>query len=149
MTMVFVDTDILVACMRPLNPQKPKANEILQKARQVLEQLFAQQPVVKITIFNYAEFYQGVYLSQHVARNLRSTDQFLAKFEISYPTPESAKEYARISAELEVKGQSIGTMDLLIASLVLLEDDELYTRNMDHFQRIPHLKFVNWMEKDF
>ncbi len=148
MTMVFVDTDIIVACMRPLNPQKPKANEILQKARHVMEQLFEQHPIVKITIFNYAELYKGVYLSQNVARNLRSTDQFLEKFEIEYPTQESAKEYARISAELESKGKIIGTMDLLIASLVLLADDALYTRNIDHFQRIPHLKLVNWVEKD-
>jgi tRNA(fMet)-specific endonuclease VapC len=144
MIVVFVDADLLISCIRPLNPAKPEKNKILQRARDVMEDLFATNDHVNITLYTLAELYKGVYKSQQVAYNLRLVEKYLARFELVLPNVDSAKEYARLSADLESKGQIIGIMDILIASCIISNDEILYTRNVDHFNRIPGLNLVNW-----
>jgi tRNA(fMet)-specific endonuclease VapC len=40
----------------------------------------------------------------------------------------------------------IGTMDLRIACIVMEHDALLLTRNMKDFEKVPGLKFENWLE---
>ena len=56
----------------------------------------------------------------------------------------SYRTYARLRAVLEMKGQKIDNMDLLIASIALDNDLTLVTRNARHFARIPDLKLEIW-----
>jgi tRNA(fMet)-specific endonuclease VapC len=142
--MVFVDSDLLIACLRPLVRKNPKYNQILLRARQQMEELFATHSIVKTTIYNLAELYKGAYKSKNVANNLRIVEKFLERFEVITPTVESSKEFARVWADLEMKGESIGVMDILIASVVMSNEDLLVTRNIDHFGRIPLLEYVDW-----
>jgi predicted nucleic acid-binding protein len=37
-------------------------------------------------------------------------------------------------------------MDILIASVIVGSGEELYTKNIDHFKRIPNLLIKNWEE---
>ena len=136
--MVFVDSDLLIKCLQPKN------NSINKKARNFLTNLFENNSEVKITIYNFAELYRGAYLSKKVAINLGIIDKFLGQFELIFPTLESVKEYSRISANLKLKGQYIGDLDELIASIVICSSDILYTRNINHFERIPLLELGNW-----
>jgi len=136
--MVFVDSDLLIKCLQPKN------NSINKKARNFLTNLFENNSEVKITIYNFAELYRGAYLSKKVAINLGIIDKFLGQFELIFPTLESVKEYSRISANLKLKGQYIGDLDELIASIVICSSDILYTRNINHFARIPLLELGNW-----
>ncbi|MHA2001006.1 MAG: type II toxin-antitoxin system VapC family toxin [Promethearchaeota archaeon] len=136
--MVFVDSDLLIKCLRS------KKNPINKKAQQVLKDLFVTNSELKITIYNYAELYRGAFLSKKVAYNLDLIEKFLSKFIIIFPTLKSMKEYARISANLQLKGISIGDFDELIASIVINEDDILVTRNIKHYERIPLLSLQNW-----
>ena len=106
--------------------------------------MFENNSEVKITIYNFAELYRGAYLSKKVAINLGIIDKFLGQFELIFPTLESVKEYSRISANLKLKGQHIGDLDELIASIVICSSDILYTRNINHFERIPLLELGNW-----
>ena len=142
--MVFVDSDLLVACLRPLNSKKPAINNFRLKAREKLENLFSQFSNVKITIYNMAELYKGAYKSKRTAHNLRLVEAFLSRFEIIAPTTDSAKEFARVWADLELKGNEVGLLDQLIASIVITNHDILITHNVDHFGRIPLLNFENW-----
>ncbi len=57
---------------------------------------------------------------------------------------ENAKEFARMSAELQKAGKIIGDLDILIASIVIGEKDILFTRNISHFDQIPGLILKNW-----
>ncbi len=136
--MVFVDSDLLIKCLQP------KSNSINTQARKILSNLFKNNSVVKITIYNFAELYRGAYLSKKVATNLGIIDKFLKQFKLIFPTLESIKEYSRISANLNLKGQRIGDLDELIASIVICDSDILYTRNIRHFERIPLLELENW-----
>jgi tRNA(fMet)-specific endonuclease VapC len=54
------------------------------------------------------------------------------------------------SAELFVKlrrqGVRIGSLDLKIACIVLVQDATLLTRNTVHFAQVPDLQFENWLD---
>lgn len=48
--------------------------------------------------------------------------------------------------KLRNKGVRIGTMDLRIACIVMEHDAVLLTRNIKDFEKVPGLKFENWLE---
>ncbi len=50
-----------------------------------------------------------------------------------------AERYGSIYGELRRRGESVGTMDLLIATAALLADAALVTRDHRDFERIPGL----------
>ncbi|MHA1732108.1 MAG: type II toxin-antitoxin system VapC family toxin [Promethearchaeota archaeon] len=135
--MAFIDSDLIIHALRP---QKGKLNEL---ARRVLKDLHSTE-IVKMTAYNYAELLKGAFLSTKVARNLALIEEFCAEFEIVLPTMKSFQQYARISADLRVKGASIGDFDELIASIVVPTGDEFYTHNIAHFERIPLLSVKDW-----
>ncbi len=139
--MVFVDSDLVISTLRKDN------SPVNHKAREVLKTLFQTYPV-KLTIFNYAELFEGTYWSPNVAKSQRILEAYLDKFEIVHFSKDNALEFARISAELELKGQSIGDLDILIASIVIGQKEVLYTRNVKHFDRIPGLSLKNWAEPE-
>jgi tRNA(fMet)-specific endonuclease VapC len=47
---------------------------------------------------------------------------------------------------LEALGQTIGSMDLLIAAHALSLDAPLVTNNEAHFERVSGLTVVNWLK---
>jgi predicted nucleic acid-binding protein len=48
--------------------------------------------------------------------------------------------FGHLVGQLERKGQVIGDMDALIASVALEQDELFVTRNTGHFQRVPALR---------
>ena len=136
--MVFVDSDLIIQSLR----KSGSPSSI--KAKQTLKELFQTQDSIKITIFNYAELFKGTFWASNVAKSQRIIEDFLENFEIIGFTLENALEFARISAELDIKGEKIGDMDILIASIVIGNRAILYTRNIEHFRRITNLAIENW-----
>ena len=53
--------------------------------------------------------------------------------------------YGRIRQELEARGVTIGSMDLLIAAHALGLDATLVSNNLAHFSRVAGLKTANWL----
>jgi tRNA(fMet)-specific endonuclease VapC len=121
-----------------------KANtSIKKKARTILTEL-RQRGAVKITVYNYGELWEGTFWAPDVAKSQRLLEEYLKEFEIVSFSLENAKDFARISAELQKAGTVIGDLDILIASIVIGKRDVLYTRNITHFDRIPGLNLINW-----
>lgn len=56
------------------------------------------------------------------------------------------KEAAARFLKLRKQGVRIGTMDLRIACIVMEHDAMLLTRNTVDFEKVPGLKFENWLE---
>ncbi len=139
--MVFIDTDLAV-CF--LSSKKSTLNE---RAKTIMDQLFKENSVIKLTIFNFAELYRGAFISSQVPHNLRIIEEFANRFSIVPFLKNDAIIYSKIYAELKQRGEIVGDFDELIASIVISNDDTLYTRNIDHFKRIKLLKFENWEEK--
>lgn len=73
---------------------------------------------------------------------LRIRTEFLAKW-VLLPWDEDA---ANRFVQLRKAGVRIATMDLKIASITLAHDATLLTRNTVDFQKIPGLKFANWLD---
>ena len=48
----------------------------------------------------------------------------------------------KITARLERDGKMMDIRDLLIASIALVNDFGVVTNNIEHFNKIPHLKLV-------
>jgi tRNA(fMet)-specific endonuclease VapC len=142
--MVFVDSDLLINSLKDLTSKNKAVNEIRKRAKDFLEQLFNKHPIVKTTVYNLVELYTGAFQSKKVAKNLQIIELFLEQFDVVYPVLKSAKENARLTADLEIRGTPVGFSDLWIGSIVVSEGDILYTRNLGHFEKIPGLKLVDW-----
>jgi tRNA(fMet)-specific endonuclease VapC len=56
------------------------------------------------------------------------------------------REAAALFLKLRKQGVRIGTMDLRIACIVMEHDAILLTRNTQDFEKVPGLKFANWLE---
>ncbi len=75
---------------------------------------------------------------------LAESEELLARLTV---VPVDAAALAELDRLRGVKGlKKIGRNDLLIASIVLARRATLVTRNLRHFQRIPNLRVVNWVD---
>ena len=77
---------------------------------------------------------------QHAAR----LEAFLNLFHLPDFDLAAALHYADIRASLEVKGKSIGPLDLLIAAQARSLDATLVTANTGEFKRVKGLKILAW-----
>lgn len=68
--------------------------------------------------------------------------EFFADWEIVRLDKPAAEEFGR----LRQQGIRIGTMDLKIASIALVQNATLLTANLRHFQKVPGLRVENWIE---
>jgi len=132
--MVVIDSDLIIGYLR----KKPKF------AIKYLDELIDNGERLKTTIFNYAELIEGAYLTNNVPKNLRFLKDFLGKFEILPFQLPDADLFSQIHAQLLKNGTPVGDMDVLIASIVLNQDETLVTRNIKHFSKIPLLKIKDW-----
>jgi len=73
---------------------------------------------------------------------LRTRTEFLAKW-VMLPWDEEAAEHF---LRLRGSGIRIGSADLKIASIVIAHDAKLLTRNTVDFQKVPGLRFENWLD---
>jgi tRNA(fMet)-specific endonuclease VapC len=53
---------------------------------------------------------------------------------------------AELFVQLRRQGIRIGSLDLKIACIVLVQDATLLTRNAAHFAQVPGLQFENWLD---
>ncbi|MDJ0601497.1 MAG: type II toxin-antitoxin system VapC family toxin [Crocosphaera sp.] len=129
----LLDTNICIYIIK----QKPLA----------VWQRFQRLPPQEIGIssITVAELKYGVYKSQYPQKNEAALNQFLSPLQIVTFDAVTADCYGKIRADLERKGQVIGTMDMLIAAHALANDVIIVTNNTQEFSRIPSLKLENWL----
>ena len=74
---------------------------------------------------------------------LARTEDLLDQMPVVSITEASAAEFDRLR---NVKGlRKIGRADLLVASIALAHRATLVTRNLRHFDQVPRLRVVNWI----
>jgi tRNA(fMet)-specific endonuclease VapC len=98
-----------------------------------------------IPVIVAAELWTGVKKNlvthpQHAAR----LEAFLSHFHVAEFTMDDALHYAEIRAALEVKGKTIGPLDLLIAAQARRLGATLVTANGGEFKRVNGLKLRVW-----
>jgi tRNA(fMet)-specific endonuclease VapC len=98
--------------------------------------------VSMVTIY---ELFCGVEKSKEPATERQKVERFITAI-IELPLDRAAaEEAARIRADLERQGQTIGPYDLLIAGQACASGLTLVTNNVQEFRRISTLKVESWL----
>jgi predicted nucleic acid-binding protein len=79
---------------------------------------------------------------EHNARRVQYLRTVLMPLPIIPYTEQTAREHARIWAELETAGTMIGAYDLIVAATALERGSEVATFNKRHFSCVPGLKVI-------
>jgi tRNA(fMet)-specific endonuclease VapC len=96
------------------------------------------------TIINYAELMFGAYNSLKLKENLSKVKGFLSKIKILGFDEASGETFGKLKATLRKKGLSIADLDLMIASICIVNDGTLITNNIRDFGKIKELRIENW-----
>ncbi len=129
--MVCVDTDFLI----DLSNREQKVIEKLKEIR-------ASGDMVYTTTISIGEYYTGAYRSRNIEAGVAKAKELLKTFVPLTVDYESARLWGQLSVEL--RSNPIGDLDLLIASISLLNKQVLLTRNKKHFERVPGLQIEGW-----
>ncbi|MDP1651794.1 MAG: type II toxin-antitoxin system VapC family toxin [Rhodocyclaceae bacterium] len=131
--MILLDTNI---CIYIINFKPP---EVLAR--------FHQYPLGEIGLSSVvaAELAYGVAKSGSL-RNRQALEMFLAPLEIMPFDASAVWAYGELRADLERRGQSIGSLDTMIAAHALGLNAVLVTNNMREFSRVKGLQLQNWVD---
>ena len=120
---------------------------IKRKPQQIAQRFNTLRPSdIGISAITVAELEYGAQKSQKPEQNRAALQQFLIPLEILVFDPQAAQAYGTIRADLERKGQIIGSLDMLIAAQAQSHGVILVTNNIREFSRIPDLRVENWVE---
>jgi len=131
--MVCLETDFLIALIR-------KDEKAIAKLRKLVE----NGEGLTTTPINAAELFKGAYKSKNVDKNLKIVRGILSRLTLLEFNLTASDIYGQISAEFEKKGEPIGEMDTLIASIALAHNERILTRNVKHYSRIKGLEVETW-----
>lgn len=90
------------------------------------------------------ELQVGIAKSTSPAKRIQQLQQLLSQVNLVPFTEDAALAAATIRAQLEQQGQSIGSLDVLIAGTALALQATLVTHNVREFSRIAGLSIVDW-----
>ncbi|VVB89442.1 tRNA(fMet)-specific endonuclease VapC [uncultured archaeon] len=103
----------------------------------------------KTTIINVFELYYGANCSARPEENISKINILLKSLGILEFDRNAALKAGEIQAKLMNSGRPVDPMDVLIGGIVLSNNDELITRDINHFSRIPGLRYRSWQTGDY
>ena len=122
----LIDSDILIYFLKG-------KQETVEKLSQIpMDSLY-------ISRINYTELIYGAYNSARIEENLKIIEPFLENFKILEFDKSSSLVFAKEKARLKKSGNIIADMDLMIASIAIINGCTLITNNLKHFQRVQNL----------
>ena len=128
--MIILDTDILVNILR-------------KKNRGAQWKDFLKDKSIAFTTITAFELFLGAELSKKRDQNMKAIQSLVQQFPVLPLSIKSAYLAGSIFSDLQKKGQMIELNDIYIAAITLEHNAELATDNINHYQRITHLKIVN------
>ena len=128
---ICLDTDVIIDILRGDKETINKIHE-LEKSN-----------MLATTFINLFELYSGVFLSSKKEENFNKVKNFLPMVRVLNLSHLSTLIGGQINASLKNKGKIIESRDLLIASIALIENFVLLTKNKKHFENIPGLKLYD------
>ena len=127
--MVCLDSDIIIDFLRNEKNAVRKIKELQEKDSEL-----------STTSINSFELFKGALSSKQDSRDVLIG--FLLNLKILGFNFEASEKAAEIFEELKNKGESVDILDLMIASIAIVNNQALMTRNIKHFEKIPNLKLV-------
>ncbi len=134
--MYFLDTCLLINILRKKMPYVRRKMEACDPG------FFAVPSVV------YGELLLGAFKSNNPHNAEMHVEKLVQPFEIVPFDARCARTYARIRADLEGRGRTIGPNDLIIAATALANEAVLVTSNVGEFKRVSGLRLEEWAEVD-
>lgn len=132
--MTHLDTSYLVDLLREA------ARGHRGPASTCLEELADEELGVSVHVV--CELQAGAELSADSARERSRVEELIAPLALSTPDERFPPAYGRLLAELRRRGETISTMDLLIATAAVVDRAALVTRNARDFERVPGLEVI-------
>ena len=127
--MTILDTDYLVALLRG----NADATDLADKIKNP-----------KTTIINAFELYYGADRSAKPEKSYIEVNSLLGSLDILGFEMPAVLTSAKIQAELMNNGNPVNILDVLIAGIVMVNNEDFLTRNVNHFNRINGLKWKEW-----
>ena len=119
---------------------------INQHPIQVVNRIKQYKPSqIKLSAISVGELLYGVAKSKNREQNRNALVDFISAFDIVAFDDDDAEIFGIVRADLERKGQIIGSYDMQIAAQALAKNLILVTNNTGEFERIPNLKLDNWI----
>ena len=142
----LLDTDIMIFMARGLKSTRRPAQR--QRAQELVAQCRKTQSggdSVGLSAVTISELEFGARNSSQYEAEMTAVRKLLTPFDIyDYESVTCPPHYGQIRHELEAKGVTIGSMDLLIAAHALALDATLVSNNLAHFSRVTGLRTANW-----
>ena len=129
----LIDTNICIYIMN----KRPAA--VIKKFKQF------EPGDIGISTITVSELQYGVAKSTQREKNEVRLAEFLAPLEILPYDETAASVYGDIRYQIEKRGQSIGSLDLLIAAHAVSKGLTLITNNDKEFKRVKELQVENWV----
>lgn len=100
---------------------------------------------LEIAAITAAEIWHGVERASGAQRERRQrfVERLLSRLPIIPYTAETAREHARVWAELEAAGRRSGSHDMIVAATARLRGSTLATFNRQHFEHVPGLTIIH------
>ena len=127
--MTVLDTDYLVALLRGDTDAANFSNMI---------------DYPKTTVINAFELYYGAKRSINIKKSTAEVKSLLNSMDILEFDNSAVIKSAQIQADLMNSGKPVNILDVLIGGIVLVNNENLLSRNTDHFNRIKGLKCMSW-----
>jgi tRNA(fMet)-specific endonuclease VapC len=119
---------------------------IMRRSHDTLLRRLAKVPVsdVCISVITKSELLYGVEVSPKRRQDEAAVEALLRYVEVLDFPDEASSHYAKIRADLKVRGTMIGANDLLIAAHARSLGLTLITNNTREFRRVRNLSIDNW-----
>ena len=131
--MVCIDTSCIIDIFRGKESIESLVNTTDQK-----------KEFISIASPSVMELIKGAYLGLNTQKEIDKVKELLMSLEILTLDKISAFIGGKIEAELKQKGEMIQVIDIMIAAIVIKNNEMLLTRNIKHFQRIKDLKIETY-----
>jgi tRNA(fMet)-specific endonuclease VapC len=101
-----------------------------------------------ISVVTWGELIYGAEKSRHPAKSFAGLDELAVLVPVLALPEEAGRIYGVIRAEMEKRGDMIGSNDAWIAAHARALDLTLVTNNEREFKRVSGLKIENWVAED-
>ena len=134
--MIHLDTSYLVDLLRETTRDDPGP------ATRKPDVLAEEQLTVSVHVA--CELHAGAELSKDPEQEKTRMDALLHPLGVVFPDERFPASYGSLLAELGRRGESISTMDLLIATTAVVDGAAILTRNVWEFERVPGLYVLSY-----
>ena len=97
-----------------------------------------------ISVFVARELEAGAAAAAHPERERMRVRETLKAVATVFPDERFAAAYGALGRQLQQRGRTLGTMDLLIATTAKIEAVPVLTGNRRHFEDVPDLEVLSY-----